>query len=174
MPLCLSLVCQHSSSSLSHVQNAGLHPLLWAARPLASGARFKYFASCFHRLHGLSVLRRPAYGRSAARGSKNTRSGNGCYGRHVVAIKNAGRVQQPQAHPRQLVCAETEYLAPGQRRVLLFPWKRNLLPSHMGSKVGAKALSKHSGIASNAARPNPSIEGTASGLRPPAAPHVKR
>ena len=55
-----------------------------------------------------------------------------------------------------------------------FPGSETLVPSHMGRKVDSKASSKHCGNWASTVRPNPSIEGTASGLRPPAAPHVTR
>jgi hypothetical protein len=55
------------------------------------------------------------------------------------------------------------------------PWSfiRSVVASHTGHRWRFPTHSAQV-VAPAKATPNPSIEGTASGLRPPAAPHVKR
>jgi hypothetical protein len=174
MPLVLSLMHQLSSSSPAYVLNTGMQPLLWAARPLASGGRSEYSASCSCRLLALSVLRGPAQGRSAGTGGKNARSAAGCDRRHVVAAKSTGGSSSRRRVPVIAFAQNPNtsvYARPESRSS---PGSETLLPLRMVRKASTQASSKHSGSLSNTARPNPSIEGTASSLRPPAAPHVKR
>ena len=119
---------QLSSSSLSHVQNTGMHPLSWAARPSGERRTVQVLRFLLSPSARAICLRRLAYGRSAARGRKNMRSGTRCYERHVVATKNADGFQQPAAgaSPSSRL-RRIRTLRSSSRRVLLFLWKRNLV-----------------------------------------------
>ena len=87
----------------------------------------------------------------------------------------ASRHHRAKAFPAQLVPA----LARRRRQMLVSQWA---LPLSEGLRGLGGNEPRGSGVGGvhtvprlpTAVTPNPSIEGTASGLRPPAAPHVKR
>jgi hypothetical protein len=137
-----------------------------AGMQVAAGA-WGFYASAQGQSHGrlgLSVLRRPAHGRS------------------VSDARTAGPILQhrlsPRTEPRpkSLSCP----VKGRQRRPRTLVQPRSPRSIHgSGTHPTAPALvcfaiQMQSKVLARRAWPNPSIEGTASGLRPPAAPHVKR
>ena len=124
-------------------------------------------SSAEHRNHpsGLSVLRRPSQGWSNSNQEIREQDLR-VHGTHTANPKELVQDGQPSM---EAVCRHSTYEQSRRARSVQASALRSAPPALVcfGMQMQRK-------VSSPREWPNPSIEGTASGLRPPAAPHVKR